>query len=234
MLKINDIYVNYGHSEALRGVSLEVNEGEIVALLGNNGAGKTTTINTVSGMTNMIKGSIEFMGVDISKMPAYERVKQGIIQIPEGRKLFPFLSVMDNLLVGSYLPEARKHRKEQLELCFHMFPKLYERRNQLAHSLSGGEQQMCAIARGLMQCPKILMLDEPSLGLAPIIVDGIFDSLVEINRNGMTILLVEQNVMSSLNIADRAYVIEIGQNVMDGTSAQLLADEQLRSAYLGI
>lgn len=234
MLKINNICVNYGHSEALRGVSLEVNEGEIVALLGNNGAGKTTTINTVSGTTHLVKGSIEFMGKDISKMPAHERVKLGIIQIPEGRKLFPYLSVMDNMLVGSYLPEARKHRKEQLELCFTMFPKLYERRSQLANSLSGGEQQMCAIARGLMQCPKILMLDEPSLGLAPIIVDSIFESLVEINKSGMTILLVEQNVMSSLQIANRAYVIEIGQNVTDGVPEQLLANEQLRSAYLGI
>jgi len=234
MLKINDIYVNYGHSEALRGVSLEVNEGEIVALLGNNGAGKTTTINTVSGTTNLVKGGIEFMGQDISRMPAHERVKQGIVQVPEGRKLFPFLSVMDNLLVGSYLPEARKHRKENLDLCFTMFPKLYERRSQMASSMSGGEQQMCAIARGLMQCPKILMLDEPSLGLAPIVVDGIFESLVEINKSGMTILLVEQNVSSSLEIADRAYVIEIGQNVMSGTSEQLLADEQLRNAYLGM
>jgi len=234
MLKVNDIYVNYGRSEALRGVSLEVKEGEIVALLGNNGAGKTTTINTVSGVTNLHQGTIEFLGEDISHMPAHERVKRGIVQVPEGRKLFPYLSVLDNLLVGSYLPEARKHRKEQLEMCYTMFPKLYERRNQMAHSLSGGEQQMCAIARGLMQCPKILMLDEPSLGLAPIIVNGIFESLVEINKSGMTILLVEQNVMSSLEIADRAYVIEIGQNVMSGTSAELLADEQLRNAYLGI
>lgn len=234
MLKINDIHVNYGRSEALRGVSLEVHEGEIVALLGNNGAGKTTTINTASGTTHLMRGSVEFKGQDISNMPAYERVKRGMIQVPEGRKLFPYLSVYDNLLVGSYLPEARKHRKEQLELCFSLFPKLYERRGQLAHSLSGGEQQMCAIARGLMQCPQILMLDEPSLGLAPIVVGDIFDSLVALNKNGMTILLVEQNVMSSLEIADRAYVIEIGQNVMSGTADELLADQQLRNAYLGI
>ena len=234
MLKINDIHVNYGRSEALRGVSLEVKEGEIVALLGNNGAGKTTTINTVSGTTHLMRGSIEFKGEDISKMPAYERVKKGIIQVPEGRKLFPYLSVYDNLLVGSYLPEARKRRKENLDFCFTMFPKLYERRNQLANSMSGGEQQMCAIARGLMQCPEILMLDEPSLGLAPIVVGDIFDSLVELNKTGMTILLVEQNVMSSLEIVDRAYVIEIGHNVVDGPADELMRNEEVKRAYLGI
>ena len=234
MLKVNDIHVNYGRSEALRGVSLEVKEGEIVALLGNNGAGKTTTINTVSGTTRLMNGSIEFKGEDISKMPAYERVKKGIIQVPEGRKLFPYLSVYDNLLVGSYLPEARKRRKENLDFCFTMFPKLYERRNQLASSLSGGEQQMCAIGRGLMQCPKILMLDEPSLGLAPVVVDGIFETLVKINKQGMTIFLVEQNVQSSLEIADRAYIIEIGENVMNGPAGELMANEDLKKAYLGI
>lgn len=234
MLNINDIHVNYGYSEALRGVSLEVKEHEIVALLGNNGAGKTTTINTVSGITHLMSGSILFEGEDISALPAYDRVKRGIVQVPEGRKLFPYLSVYENMLIGSYLPELRAKRKENLDFCFSIFPKLYERRNQMANSLSGGEQQMCAIARGLMQCPKILMLDEPSLGLAPVVVDGIFDTLVNINKQGMTIFLVEQNVQSSLEIADRAYIIEIGQNVTDGTSEQLLANEQLRSAYMGI
>lgn len=234
MLKVNDIYVNYGYSEALRGISMEVKEGEIVALLGNNGAGKTTTVNTISGTTNLVKGSVEFMGEDISKLPVYERVKRGIVQVPEGRKLFPYLSVYENLLIGSYLPELRKQRKENLEFCFSVFPKLYERRNQLANSLSGGEQQMCAIARALMGSPKILMLDEPSLGLAPVIVDGIFDTLTEINKQGMTILLVEQNVQSSLDIADRAYIIEIGNNVMDGAAKELLANEELKKAYLGI
>lgn len=234
MLKINDIYVNYGFSEALRGISMEVNEGEIVALLGNNGAGKTTTVNTVSGTTNLVKGSVEFLGEDISQIPAYERVKKGIVQVPEGRKLFPYLSVYENLLIGSYLPELRKHRKEGLELCYSIFPKLYERRNQLANSLSGGEQQMCAIARALMGQPKILMLDEPSLGLAPVVVESIFDTLQKINKEGMTILLVEQNVQSSLEIADRAYIIEIGQNVMDGKSSELLQNEELKKAYLGI
>lgn len=234
MLNINDIHVNYGHSEALRGITLEVREHEIVALLGNNGAGKTTTINTVSGMTSLISGSIMFEGEDISNMPAYDRVKRGIVQVPEGRKLFPYLSVYENLLIGSYLPELRARRKENLELCFSIFPKLYERRGQLANSLSGGEQQMCAIARGLMQSPRILMLDEPSLGLAPVVVDSIFETLVNINKQGMTIFLVEQNVQSSLEIADRAYIIEIGQNVTSGTAEELLANEQLRSAYMGI
>ncbi len=234
MLKIEDIYVNYGHSEALRGISLEINEGEMIALLGGNGAGKTTTINTVSGLTRLVKGKVYFQGEDISEMPPHIRVKQGIIQVPEGRKLFPFLSVHDNLLVGSYLPHCRSQREKNLDLCFTMFPKLYERRTQMANSLSGGEQQMCAIARGLMQCPKILMLDEPSLGLAPIVVESIFEKLQEINKSGVTILLVEQNVMSSLEIVDRAYVIEIGQNIMDGASADLLRNENLKKAYLGI
>lgn len=234
MLKINDIHVNYGHSEALRGISLEVKDGEIVALLGNNGAGKTTTINTVSGLTQLVGGTVEFMGEDITHMPTYERVKRGIVQVPEGRKLFPQLSVYENLLIGSYLPEVRKKRKENLELCYEIFPKLYERRNQLASSLSGGEQQMCAIGRGLMQCPKILMLDEPSLGLAPVVVDGIFETLVKINKQGMTIFLVEQNVQSSLEIADRAYIIEIGENVMNGPAGELMANEDLKKAYLGI
>lgn len=234
MLKINNIYVNYGYFEALRGISLEVNAGEIIALLGNNGAGKTTTINTISGMIHQLSGDIQFNDEDISDMPVYERVKKGIIQVPEGRKLFPYLSVYENLLVGSYLPELRTKRKENLDFCFTLFPKLYERRSQLANSLSGGEQQMCAIARGLMQSPKILILDEPSLGLAPVIVNSIFEVLVNINKQGMTILLVEQNVQSSLEIADRAYIIEIGQNVINGTSSDLLDNEDLKRAYFGI
>ena len=234
MLQINDIVVNYGNSEALHGVSLSVQEGEIVALLGGNGAGKTTTINTISGLTQLMSGTIIFNGQDITQMPVYERVKSGIIQVPEGRKLFPYMSVTENLFVGSYLPESRKKRKESLDYCFQLFPKLHERRNQLAYSLSGGEQQMCAIARGLMQCPKLLMLDEPSLGLAPLIVDAIFKVLVEINRRGVTILLVEQNVLFSLEISTKAFVIEIGQNVMSGTAKDLLANENLKKAYLGI
>jgi len=234
MLKVNNIHVNYGHFEALRGISLEVNEGEMVALLGANGAGKTTTINAVSGMVKTVQGSIEYRGQDITKMPIYDRVINGIVQVPEGRKLFPFMSVEENLFVGSYLPAARKKRQESLEMCYSLFPRLAERRNQMANSLSGGEQQMCAIARGLMQCPQIMMLDEPSLGLAPIVVDAIFQSLLDLKKTGVTVLLVEQNVMATLEIVDRAYVIEIGENVVNGTLKQLLADSRVREAYLGI
>lgn len=234
MLNINNIKVNYGNFEALHGISLTVEKGEIVALLGGNGAGKTTTINSISGLTELISGAITFQGRDITRMAVHERVRQGIIQVPEGRKLFPYMSVMDNLLVGSYLPDSRKKRQESLEYCYHLFPRLYERRNQLAYSLSGGEQQMCAIARGLMQCPKVLMLDEPSLGLAPLVVTDIFDSLITINKRGVTVLLVEQNVLSSLEIAQRAYVIEIGQNVIFGKSKDLLTNESVKKAYIGI
>lgn len=234
MLKIDNLHVNYGNFEALRGVSVEISDGEIVALLGGNGAGKTTTINSISGLTDMKQGSITFMGETIDSLPAYERVKKGIVQVPEGRKLFPFMTVMDNLLVGSYLPEARKKRKETLDTCFELFPKLYERRSQLAGSMSGGEQQMCAISRALMSSPKLLMLDEPSLGLAPVVVDRIFDVLVKINKLGMSLLIVEQNVLATLEIATRGYVIETGMNVLEGNSKDLVQNENLKKAYLGI
>lgn len=235
MLKVDNIAVKYGNMEAIHGISLEVREGEMVALLGANGAGKSTTINTISGLTDMTSGAITFNGEDITKLPIYERVRRGIVQVPEGRKLFPYLSVYENLQVGSYLPEVRTRRRERLDLCFEIFPKLYERRNQLAGSMSGGEQQMCAIARGLMQCPKILMLDEPSLGLAPIIVGEIFDVLVDINKKqGVTVLLVEQNVQASLEIVDRAYVIETGHNVIDAPAKDLLDDPSVKEAYLGM
>lgn len=233
MLKIEDIYVNYGHSEALRGISLEINEGEMIALLGGNGAGKTTTINTVSGLTRLVKGKVYFQGEDISEMPPHIRVKQGIIQVPEGRKLFPFLSVHDNLLVGSYLPHCRSQREKNLDLCFTMFPKLYERRTQMANSLSGGEQQMCAIARGLMQCPKILMLDEPSLGLAPLVVRDIFEIIKEIKEEGTTVVIVEQNALQTLKIADYGYVLEVGELSMSGEANVLIRDPKLVEAYLG-
>ena len=234
MLTVNDIHVNYGNFEALSGVSLEINEGEIVALLGGNGAGKTTTINTISGVTDLKSGDVIFEGQSIKNIPAHERTKLGIIQVPEGRKLFPQMSVMDNLLIGSYNKNTHSKRSETLEKCFEMFPILFERKNQMAGSLSGGEQQMCAISRALMSQPKLLMLDEPSLGLAPIIVDKILDTLVEINKAGMTMLIVEQNVMATLDIAHRAYVIETGQNVMSGTAEALKNNEDLKKAYLGI
>lgn len=234
MIKIDNIFVNYGNFEALHGISLDIREGEIVALLGGNGAGKTTTINTISGATSLVSGDILFNGRSIKEIPAHERVAMGIVQVPEGRKLFPSMTVYDNLLVGSYLPAARKKRAENLTMCFEVFPKLAERRQQLAGSLSGGEQQMCAIGRALMSCPKLLMLDEPSLGLAPLVVDQIFDTIVRINRLGMTILLVEQNVLATLDIANRGYVIEVGNNVLSGKSGELLNNEDMRKAYLGI
>lgn len=216
------------------GVSLSIEEGEIVALLGSNGAGKTTTINTVSGLTDLREGSVVYQGQDISKMPVNERVQNGIVQVPEGRKLFPYMTVTDNLLVGSYTKNARQHRKESLEMCYELFPKLYERRNQLAGLMSGGEQQMCAVGRALMSYPKIMMFDEPSLGLAPVVVEKVFENIIKINKLGMTVLLVEQNVILSLEVATRGYVIETGANVLDGSSSELLANEEIKKAYLGI
>lgn len=234
MLKIDNIHVNYGDFQALQGVSLEVEEGEIVALLGSNGAGKSTTINTVSGMTDLREGSVWFEGKDISRMTVNERVEAGIIQVPEGRKLFPYMTVMDNLLIGSYSKHARAQRKESLERCFELFPKLYDRRTQQAGSMSGGEQQMCAVARAIMSCPRLLMFDEPSLGLAPVVVDDIFKNIKELRRLGITILLVEQNLKLSLEVASRGYVIENGRNEMCGTAAELLSNEDIRRTYLGI
>ena len=234
MLKIDDLCVNYGHFSALRHISLEVEKGEIVALLGSNGAGKTTLINTISGMVPAASGTITFEGQNINHLPAHERVKLGIVQVPEGRKLFPQMSVYENLMMGSYLPQNRASRQQNLEMCYSLFPKLKERSSQLAESLSGGEQQMCAISRALMSNPKILMLDEPSLGLAPVVVDQVFDSIVEIAKGGMTVLLVEQNALATLEIANRGYVIEVGQNVLSGDSQWLLDNEEMKKAYLGI
>lgn len=234
MLTVNNIHVNYGNFRALMGVSLEIKEKEIVALLGSNGAGKTTTINTISGVNRVLEGKIIYCGKDITDTEIFERVSMGIVQVPEGRKLFPYMTVMENLLVGSYSKEARVKRKESLEACFDLFPKLKERRNQLAGTLSGGEQQMCAIARGVMQCPKLLMLDEPSLGLAPVICEKIFEALVELNKQGITILIIEQNVMAALEIATRGYVIETGHSVLNGEAKELLSNEEVRRAYLGI
>ena len=234
MLKLENIHVNYGQFEVLRGISLEIKQGEIVALLGGNGAGKTTTINTIMNLNPLREGDILFKGESIRDLPTHERVQKGIVVCPEGRKLFPHMSVYDNLLVGAYSPRARQKREENMDRCFQLFPKLYERRNQLARTMSGGEQQMCAIGRALMASPEILMLDEPSLGLAPVIVQKIFETRVEINKSGMTILLVEQNVMSSLEIASRGYIIETGENVISGSADELIHSEDVRKAYLGI
>lgn len=234
MLNIDKIHVNYGSFQALDGVSLNVEKGEIVALLGSNGAGKTTTINTASGLLRPLAGTVSFKGEDLSKYKLHEISSLGLVQVPEGRKLFPNMSVHENLLVGSYAKVTRAKRQDNLDMCYELFPKLKERARQMAGSLSGGERQMVAIARALMQCPELLMLDEPSLGLAPVVVEQVFDIIVRINKMGTTILLVEQNVQASLEIADRAYVIETGKNVMEGTAAELLANDDLKAAYLGM
>ncbi len=234
MLTVNDLAVAYGSFEALHGVTLDVQQGEIIVLLGSNGAGKTTTINTISGLLTPKSGRVLFKGQDITQLPAHKRVALGLVQVPEGRKLFPEMSVYENLLVGSYIKASRAHRKASLDMCYELFPKVYERRNQLAGSLSGGERQMVAVARALMQRPELLMLDEPSLGLAPVVVQAVFESIVKINKMGMTILLVEQNVRASLMIAHRGYVIETGQNVVSGSANDLTDNEQLQKAYLGI
>ena len=234
MLNIDKIHVNYGSFQALDGVSLNVEKGEIVALLGSNGAGKTTTINTASGLLRPLAGTVSFKGEDLSRYKLHEISSLGLVQVPEGRKLFPNMSVHENLLVGSYAKVTRAKRQDNLDMCYELFPKLKERARQMAGSLSGGERQMVAIARALMQCPELLMLDEPSLGLAPVVVEQVFDIIVRINKMGTTILLVEQNVQASLEIADRAYVIETGKNVMEGTAAELLANDDLKAAYLGM
>ena len=234
MLQLNNLHVSYGSFEALNGVSLQVGQGEIVVLLGSNGAGKTTTINTASGLLTPKAGQVIFKGEDITRMPAHKRAEMGLIQVPEGRKLFTGMSVYENLLVGSYTKKARADRKKSLELCYELFPKMYERRNQLTGSLSGGERQMCAVCRALMQKPELLMLDEPSLGLAPVVVQSVFEAIVKINRMGITILLVEQNVRASLEIATKGFVIETGQNTISGTAAELRGNQELQRAYLGI
>ena len=234
LLKVDSICASYGSFQALHGVSLEVNKGEIVALLGSNGAGKSTTIKTISGQLTPTKGDILFNGSSIVKVPIHKRVEMGIVQVPEGRRVFPYLTIEDNIRAGAYNKMARKLREQNMEHVYSVFPKLYERRKQLAGSLSGGEQQMLAIGRGMMANPKILIMDEPSLGLAPIIVEEVFTTIQKLNDEGITILLVEQNVASSLEIADRVFVIETGENVMSGTGAEMKGNEDLQKAYLGI
>lgn len=234
MLNIKNISSGYGESQVLFDVSLSINSGEIVSLVGSNASGKTTLINTISGLNTVWSGSIEFLGEDITKSSPSERVERGLIQTPEGRRLFPDLSVQENLLMGGYLKSARCKRSQNLKNAYDLFPRLYERREQLAGSLSGGEQQMCAIARSLMSCPKLLILDEPSLGLAPILITQVFEIIKDIQQEGVTILLVEQNVQQALQIANKGYVLESGKMTMEGTGESLLHDDGLRKAYLGM
>lgn len=233
MLKLQDVHSGYGEIKVLKGVSLEVGDSEIVALVGTNAAGKSTLINTISAQLTVTSGSIQWDGQELTKK-AWEVVNSGIIQVPEGRKLFPFMSVKENLEVGAYSKRAREKKAQTIEMVYALFPDLPGREKQMAGTLSGGQQQMVAIGRGLMSCPRLLMLDEPSLGLAPIIVKQIFDIIKDINGQGMSILLAEQNVKQSLKLADRAYVIEQGRIVMNGTGQELLNDERVKVAYLGM
>jgi branched-chain amino acid transport system ATP-binding protein len=236
LLVLDDVQAAYGDFQALFNITLLVNAGEIVTLVGANGAGKTTTLRVISGLLHPKKGTVRFNGRDISRTPPHEIVEVGISHVPEGRQLFPYMTVEENLALGGYIDRARPRLKESMEEVFAFFPRLQERRKQLAGTLSGGEQQMVAIARGLMNQPKLLLLDEPSLGLAPKIVEEVFDKIQEIGKRGVTVLIVEQNVVDGLSISDRGYVVENGAVELGiGTSAQeLLSNERLRSAYLGL
>ncbi|WP_045216168.1 ABC transporter ATP-binding protein [Desulfonatronovibrio magnus] len=233
LLKVNDLYVNYGNVEALHGINIKVDEGEIVTILGANGAGKSTTLMTISGLVSPRKGNILYKDVEISKLQGHEVVKHGIAQVPEGRRVFSTLTVQENLNLGSFTVSDKDKINKNLEWIFELFPRLKERREQLAGTLSGGEQQMLAIARGLMADPKLLLLDEPSLGLAPILVKSIFETIKEINKGGLTVLLVEQNARAALKLAHRGYVMEIGKIVLEDSSDKLLKNPEVRKAYLG-
>ena len=234
LLALRDVDAHHGDLQALFGVSLEAHEGEIVAIVGANAAGKSTTINVISGLVRASGGRVELGGDRIDRMPPHQIVERGIVQIPEGRQLFPYMTVAQNLEMGAYTPAARERRAETLEEVFALLPLLRERRDQLAVQLSGGEQQMCAIARGLMARPRLLMLDEPSLGLAPLFVQRCFDIVRQIHERGVTVLIVEQNVHHVLSLANRAYVLENGRVVMAGPGPTLLRDEGLRRAYMGM
>ncbi len=234
MLQIQDISVFYGDLQALFSLSLQVEQGEIVTLLGSNGAGKTTTINAISGIVHPRQGTIQFEGQAIHRMAPFRIVEFGLIQIPEGRMLFPDMTVFENLQMGTYSNRARQSHPETLDWVFHLFPRLKERFPQLAGTLSGGEQQMLAIARGLMSKPKLLMLDEPSLGLAPLLVAELFRIVVEINQHGVTLLLVEQNAIQALETAHRGYVLENGRITLYGETGDLIQNDHIRVSYLGI
>ena len=234
MLEVSDIDVFYGDAQALYGIGLQVDAGEVVTLVGSNGAGKTTTLRAISGLRPISRGDIRFEGSSIASLPAHARADLGIALVPEGRELWPSLTVLENLELGCYSRSARKHRDESLERVFDLFPRLKERTGQVAGSMSGGEQQMVAIARALMTRPRLLMFDEPSLGLAPVIVTQVFDIIRKLSEQGLTILLVEQNLQKALEAADRGYVMETGSITLKGSAADLMTNEGVRSAYLGI
>ena len=233
MLEVHDLEVYYGVIRALKGISFEVNEGEIVTLIGANGAGKTTTMQSVVGLIPKRSGSVLFNGHDITKTPCHKIIDLGMTQVPEGRRVFQELTVYENLLMGAYSIRNKSGFKNDLEEIYTRFPRLYERKNQIAGTLSGGEQQMLAMGRAIMSHPKLLMLDEPSMGLSPLLVDQVFEIIKDINKDGTTILLVEQNAGKSLAISDRAYVLENGEIVLTGTGKELAASEMVKKAYLG-
>lgn len=233
MLSIKDLEVYYGVIQAIKGVSFEVNEGEVIALIGANGAGKTTILGTITGLVSAKSGSIEFEGTDLLKVPAHSIVSLGMAHVPEGRRIFGELTVYENLKMGAYTRKDKKEIADTLEMVYNRFPRLKERKNQTAGTLSGGEQQMLAMGRALMSHPKIILMDEPSMGLSPLFVTEIFKIIKEISESGTTVLLVEQNAKKALSIADRAYVLETGKIVLSGDANKLLNDDSVKKAYLG-
>lgn len=233
MLEIKDLEVYYGMIQAIKGVSFDVNEGEVIALIGANGAGKTTILHTITGLINAQKGSVWFEGKDITKVPAHKIVSMGMAHVPEGRRVFANLTVLQNLKMGAYTRKDKTEIDQTLDSIYKRFPRLMERQNQLAGTLSGGEQQMLAMGRALMSHPKIILMDEPSMGLSPIFVNEIFDIIKSVSASGTTVLLVEQNAKKALSIADRAYVLETGKIVLSGKASDLLDNDSIKKAYLG-
>ena len=233
MLEVNDLQVYYGVIQALKGISFEVNKGEVIALIGANGAGKTTTLQTLTGILSPKSGSIQFEGKEITKVPAHKIVEMGMAHVPEGRRVFADMTVYENLLMGAYTRKDKNEIQESLSMVYRRFPRLEERKNQRAGTLSGGEQQMLAMGRALMSKPSIILMDEPSMGLSPIFVNEIFNIIKEVSESGTTVLLVEQNAKKALSIADRAYVLETGNITMGGNANDLLHDEAVQKAYLG-
>ncbi|KAF0107435.1 MAG: branched-chain amino acid transport system ATP-binding protein [Anaerolineaceae bacterium] len=234
MLEVNNIHTYYGNIHALKGVSLKVEQGEIVSLIGGNGAGKTTTLRTISGALKPREGNIIFEGEDLGKRKPHQIVHKGIAMVPEGRRIFARMTVMENLEMGAYIRKDKKKIAEDLEWVFELLPRLKERRKQVGGTLSGGEQQMLATARALMTRPRLLLMDEPSMGLAPVLVEAIFDTIVRINKEGTTLLLVEQNALMALSVANRGYVLETGDIVMHDTGEALKKNEKVQKAYLGV
>lgn len=233
MLKVTDLKVYYGVIQAIKGISFEVNEGEVIALIGANGAGKTTILHTVTGLVEAKAGTVEFEGRDITKMPGHKIVTLGMAHVPEGRRVFSDLTVLENLKLGAYTRKDKNEVEETLKMVYKRFPRLEERKNQMAGTLSGGEQQMLAMGRALMSHPKIILMDEPSMGLSPIFINEIFDIIKEVSASGTTVLLVEQNAKKALSIADRAYVLETGKIVLEGKADELMNDASVKKAYLG-